>query len=172
MDALTVLSGRGQEPVLCIEQACSRQMYYNMEHAYRDVPGIKPVFGSLGIGVEDPHYEFGGADYSKCSDFIQSKYSSEDGTVLDAHVWLEDASGGVYDVVTRHMEWVASARGKLFHISKHTVIEGWQKGQLASQGLWYVAAPPMTQELMLAVVRRTWYPDYQQLLPMLEQAAR
>jgi len=109
---------------------------------------LKLVAGSLGIGTTKPFFEYGGLAWKKFSNF------SKAGGRVDAHVWLEDEFGNVYDVVTQHIAWVAVVRGKKISLRPRDIIEGKSKEELRKLGLHYVRAEELVGKLIIKKMTR------------------
>ena len=108
------------------------------------------MFGSLGIGVETPFFEFGGSDWSSYLDFDSSPATKHDATgwtSLDCHVWLQDDNDCIYDVKTSYVDVVKHLRNKTVHQSER-VIAGESRSTLAQKGLHYIPAPPQVQDML------------------------
>ena len=144
----------GRSPVLMVQGCCNQQAQFNKTHAYANIdPPLKLVAGSLGIGrpEEDLWFEYGGASCKTVIDFRRLPVQAP-GTV-DAHVWLEDGGGRVWDVVTPLMVYVARAHKKGLDYLPMRIVEGENKDVLAAHGLVYVAAEE--SERLVQEVART-----------------
>ena len=99
------------------------------------------VFGSVGF---NGWFEFGGKDW-KLKDF-EKRHTP--GTISwDAHAWLEDEEGNIYDYIFD--DYDAIARIRTHKKLKHTgIIEGKSKKWCKDHGLTYVAAE---QEVKIAI---------------------
>jgi hypothetical protein len=165
---------RDDMEVLYLGQACSRQGWFNQEHAYREL-GLRSVAGSLGIGLahQVPFYEYGGAEYTTFAHYRRSRFTVDSLAtpgcqVWDAHVWLEDADGRVYDVVSSGMTNCAAVRGKTLRLPERHVIEGVDKAELAAHGLHYAAAVGITQQALMTAMHRQWRPVLDQEVAAIE----
>jgi hypothetical protein len=163
---------RGDLQVLYASQACYHQASFNQAHAYRELE-LRVTVGSLGIGLahEEPFYEFGGADFTTFAHYKQYTVESdlEPGCHLwDAHIWLEDADGRVYDVVSGVMKNCAEVRGKTLRFLERHVIEGLDKSQLAAAGLHYIAAPGAAQAVLMTAISRQWRPAFDTSVAVIE----
>jgi hypothetical protein len=156
----------GKGLVLC-ENGCYLQAKYNMEHAYAG-RGLTMVVGSLGIGMHKPFFEFGGPHYTTVAQF---KMCSIPGGRIswDAHAWLEDKDGRVYDIVTQGMTHCALAWGKDTSFKTGNVVEGVDKPTLAHRGLVYMPAPEFTQMIMKQLFAKQWDGEYMLQLGMYDK---
>ena len=139
----------------CILQAMHNKEVYDAAQ----IPGLKLVSGSLGIGQDEPFFEYGGKDFDTAKDYLQSTTSSRypDGTFcLDAHVWIEDGRGRIYDIVTPQMLTTSRVRRKELSawITVHKPIEGIERSVLAGRGLHYVAASKDTSNVLITLMNR------------------
>jgi hypothetical protein len=126
------------------EKACVPLCLLNQEiYALRGIP-LKLVAGSLGVGTKDPFFEFGSLHFRTISDFLSSPYTKQitkGCTIMDAHMWLEDNEGKVYDVVMKHIaKIVPRERRKTVYVRARQVLEGVDKRELSGMGLVYVPA--------------------------------
>lgn len=154
-----VVDGR----VLCIADACVRQAWYNSEHVYKSL-NLKVVAGSLGIGIHQPFYEYGGLDYTTLDDFKNSPYTKKNifgYRSWDAHVWLEDDAGNVYDVITDYMILVAKIMSKDIKLDQATLIEKRRPRYLKRLGFRYKKFNG--PELMDAITA-DWRPFYDKVI--------
>ena len=69
-------------------------------------------------------------------------------------MWLEDANGGVYDVVQELFMGAAKLYQRELRVQPGHVIDGMSKKQLQAVGLHYVAAPEAASNLILQVCAR------------------
>jgi len=119
------------------ENCFGRALYCQQKLAKLGV-NFKIVVGSLGIGKNKLiFYEFGGLNntHKKKEDFIKEpgKY--------DAHVWLEDSYGKIYDKVTGYIILCSQVRRVQLTFKNPTILEGVTKEELLFKGLSYVEAP-------------------------------
>ena len=142
----------GASRVLMAQGCCNTQARFNLAHAYKD--NLTRTAGSLGIGQVVPWFEYGGAACATVADFLALPVTGKD--TIDAHVWLEDGTGRVWDVVTPHMVFVALSRGKGLGYDAMHIIEGETKAALARRGLVYVTASE--PELLVRVIDRKGAP--------------
>jgi len=113
--------------------SCFLNATYNKNNAYRNL-NLKVVIGSLGL---NGWFEFGGKDWS-INEWKQAKKGK---CSWDAHCWLEDDNGNVYDYCFNDYLWVSRIR--LWTIGDLTegVIERVNKEDCLKRGLTYIAAP-------------------------------
>lgn len=122
---------------------CFTNAAYNMENAYRSHT-LNFVVGSLGIGVK-PFWEYGHVKYKDYEDFdCQNTY--------DAHAWLEDKHGNVFDFVYPSFVSIAHIHNRQIKLKKGTVIEGKSKSYLAKKGLHYISAPDNIRDKLAKAV--------------------
>ena len=127
------------------EAQCFANAKANQQGAYAD-RNLKLVIGSLGFTKKDGgiHWEFG---YEKATVFLMIKPHG-----IDAHAWLEDEKGDVYDIAQRSWLAIAAARGCAIHIKPLQAIEGVSKELLSRKGLHYLQADTIVQ----SVVSKRW----------------
>lgn len=136
------------------EGACILTSTLNQEVYKQRGKNLTQVAGSLGLGTRDPWYEFGGANFRTTDDFLSSKYSgmtSAGYMGMDAHMWLEDDQGRVYDIVTKHVVMTALHRSKTIAVQAGEVLAGVHKSELKRKGMIY---KPATVEF------RDWWIDH------------
>ncbi len=96
------LAGAGPRQLLLMpsghmvgEGCCAFGAWHGLLSVYKD-RSLRIVSGSLGWGKDEPFWHFGGPDFTTLEQF---KHTWLGGGAMDVHVWLEDASGCVYDIV-------------------------------------------------------------------------
>lgn len=149
--------------VVWTNNQCFYTSLFNNTHAFARFQ-LHLVYGSLGVGKRSPFFEFGGADFNTLNDFMSSGATNVDraGRVsLDAHVWLEDNNGKIYDVCTDHMRRVCEIRRLDPIQSNITIITGVEKSRLQGAGIWHVAAPSSVQQQLAQVFHSSWYETYE-----------
>ena len=156
--------------LIWIENMCFKQASFNMDHYYKDIgKDLIRVVGSLGIGQPSDKnglwFEFGGAENTIVKDYKDTFTKNKE--CWDAHVWLEDADGKVYDIVTDQMVYAALFHDKSMHLTEGTVIES-TKDQLREKGLHYIPAPGPTQGVLYAVMAKRMLPEYESVKMMLQ----
>jgi hypothetical protein len=97
------------------------------------------VYGSIGM---NDWFEYGGKDW-KLKDFKKK----QEGWRWDAHAWLEDKDGNVYDYAFDWYNEVAKIQTKR-PLKITGLIEGMSKSELKSLGLTYVEA---SKDVALAI---------------------
>ncbi|KAI8820887.1 uncharacterized protein EV422DRAFT_506606 [Fimicolochytrium jonesii] len=127
--------------IYCEDHQCLAYNTVNANDGWKHL-NLKIVAGSLGIGRTKPFFEYGGETWTEFHQFNR-------GDRVDAHVWLEDENGRVYDIVTMHMCGVASVRGKEFRLQPYRIIDGMSKQKLCALGLHYVPSTDAIQSLIL-----------------------
>lgn len=147
-------------PILYVPRGCNMHARFNRAHYYED-QNLRLVAGSIAIGASDnPVFEYGHANFKTIADFRSVKWPR----ALDAHMWLENEAGGVYDVVDPHCVQGARLHSQPFHLAPLEVLEGRSKEELRSLGLHYIPAPQQTQELLLRVFDRLSAGNYEKHL--------
>ena len=117
---------------------CFINSFINKRHTYKD-KDLKLVIGSIGF---NGWFEFGGKDW-KLKDFLKRH---EVGSVCwDAHCWLEDAEGNIYDFAFEDYSEVARIQTRK-PIRHHGLIEGQSKAWCEERGLTYVPADAETSK--------------------------
>jgi len=119
---------------------------WNQKHAWKDLD-LNLVCGSLGF---EDWFEHGSPSYASARDFTGGKPIG-----WDWHVWLEDSSGRVYDIVSGQWHGIAAIHGKRLDVPRGPV-EGVEKTRLHAKGLRYVAAPAETQCILLDMAGRVY----------------
>ena len=125
-------------PLTYKEGNCFVNAFINKRNYYKDL-NLKLMFGSLGM---NDWFEYGGKDW-KYADF--AKNHKEGSFIWDAHCWLEDEEGNVYDYAFKWYDQVARKHTKkgLKHLG---LIEKKSKEWCRKQGLSYVPADAETSK--------------------------
>jgi len=89
-------------PLRYIPGYCFHNAYINQNYHYKD-RNLKLVIGSLSF---NGWTEYGGINWT-LADFVKN---SPGGRSWDAHAWLEDDDGFIYDMVFDSYHWVAERR--------------------------------------------------------------
>ena len=110
------------------------------------------IVGSLGVGLRDPWFEFGGKDWTTTSQFRTVKWGVK---LWDCHVWYELVDDTIYDVVTDNVVVVAQQHGREVRLAPLTVVGGRSRVWWMQQGFWYKPAPAEIQEELLRAVMAT-----------------
>ena len=120
------------------EGCCFYNAYINQRNCYKQL-GLKWCFGSMAY---NGWWEFGGTDYKTLDDFQKGKYTKG----YDAHAWLEDKDGRVYDFVSAKDAFTSRIRTDkdILHRGK---MEGWTKEECANVGITYL---PASEKVRLA----------------------
>lgn len=146
--------------LIYIQGNCLTQARYNaMRGVWKHVleGGGRIVVGSIGIGMgDDPWFEYGGRDFEKYHHFESSPFTNTKDGVWDAHVWLEDRHGNVWDIVTPYMKTVAKLRNKQLDPGiascTPTVYAGRNKSDCAEQGIHYIATDEVTSDTLATLM--------------------
>lgn len=133
-----------RKPNSCFVNAFNNQQVYWERH------DLTMVLGSLGVGImgdekkdTDVWWEFGSKHFTRAKQFTPRSGS------IDAHVWLEDAKGNIYDFVPHNLIWIAGFRGVAIDFKQDEIFEGVSKDQLAKKGLHYLSASAEIQQVLL-----------------------
>jgi len=119
---------------------CFLNAFINKRNHYKS-KNLKLVFGSLGL---NDWFEYGGSDWSTKE--FAAKHTP--GThIFDAHAWLEDTDGNVYDFCFDWYDGVSRTRTKK-PLGISGLIEGVSKAELQTKGLTYLPADKATQAYM------------------------
>ena len=113
----------------------------NKKNAFKHIPGLKVVYGSLGL---NGHFEFGGKHHT-----VKDYYTNP----FDSHAWLEDNDGNVYDYIFAEYGDFAKAWGKTVTFNTGWEILGISKQDLKEDGLEYIPAPLKAQRDIFNNVR-------------------
>jgi hypothetical protein len=148
-----------------IDGHCMFSALLNQRRAYAHVVGLKLVVGSLGIGAAKDaalqvdmkdgsgktarfrikrgvHWEYGAPNATRFEQFISA-------VGIDAHAWLEDAQGNVYDRPGPRLYDLVHAFKRTTTFADTSVYEGVPKATLQRLGLHYAAAPGAVQQALL-----------------------
>ena len=114
---------------------CFLNAYLNKRHVYKHL-NLRQVYGSLAYWG---WFEFGGKKWG-----LRDFRDSASGFRIDAHSWLEDAQGNIYDCVFPQDNEVSKARTRkpLKHIG---LVQGQSYAWAESKGFTYVPAPEDAQ---------------------------
>ena len=114
---------------------CFYNAYINKRNCYKDL-NLKLVIGSIAY---NGWFEFGGEHWRK-EDFLDNR----NGNAWDAHGWLEDEDGNIYDYIFDEDNAVSLYRTNkpIKHLG---LIEKASKYQCSKWGLTYVPADKETQ---------------------------
>ena len=132
-------------PLTYKKSACFTNAFLNSRHAYKNL-GLKLKIGSLGM---NGWFEYGGRDWTR-EDFFRNH--KEGSYRFDAHAWLEDEQGNVYDYIFEWYNQVAvfrtgrplKWRGKIVKMNKR---------ELLKKGLNYKETDPETQKEIFACMK-------------------
>jgi hypothetical protein len=126
-------------PLTYKESNCFINAYINKNNAYK-TKNLKYVIGSVAF---NGFWEFGGEKWGKKE--FEARHTK--GTVCwDAHAWLEDEEGNIYDQVFPFYNYSAKVNtGKKTKVADGTLWEGISKAEAAALGITYKAADKETQ---------------------------
>jgi hypothetical protein len=126
-------------PLTYKKDNCFINAYINHRNHYLDKK-LHIVFGSFAI---NGWFEFGGKNWTK-KDFIKNMTGTY---TTDAHCWLEDDDGNVYDYIHEGYDfWVKIRTNKPMKFSG--LVEGMSKADLLGKGIEYVPADKETQQMI------------------------
>ena len=126
----------GETKPVYIVNNCFFNAYMNQKGCYKDRK-LRVVIGSLGV---NDHYEFGGKEWT-----WKEFKAHGGGFSWDAHAWLEDSEGNIYDYIFREYDAIAklwTGRGLKF-VGR---VEGGSPEKFKEVGVSYVPADKETQE--------------------------
>jgi hypothetical protein len=146
-------------PGFCFVQTSLNQMWYA-----RSETGCKlrVVIGSLGLGrsLAEAHFEYGGARWG-AAEFEEGRRNGAVASgvavvahMWDAHAWLEDDKGNVYDCVYERWAEIALIWRRAPFRGKPGPVEAVPRAALAKRGLHYVPAPADVQVRIREDMRR------------------
>lgn len=117
---------------------CFFNAYINKRHYYKG-KNLKLVIGSVSF---NGFFEFGGETWG-LKEFV-ARHSH--GHIWDAHAWLEDEEGNIYDKIFSFYNYSAKVNtGSELKVATGTVWEGISPQQAKKQGVVYVKADKDTQ---------------------------
>lgn len=126
-------------PLTYKKDQCFINAYINHHNHYLDKK-LRLVIGSFAI---NGWFEFGGKNWTK-KDFIKNLTGTY---TTDAHCWLEDEDGNVYDYIHEGYDfWVKIRTNKPMKFSG--LVEGVSKADLLGKGIEYVPADKETQQIL------------------------
>jgi hypothetical protein len=145
--------------ILCIPYNCMLNAMYNQQNIYKEKQ-LKVVYGSLGVGIDTPFYDFGDPTWTKFSQFQKGKHN------FDAHAWLEDEKGNIYDMTTPYLLTVAKVHRLNIQFQAHEAIVCKSLEECRKIGLHYVAAPVLIQQLIHASYSRSYKEVLDSIVPL------
>ena len=114
----------------------------NKDNAYKG-KSLRLVVGSVAF---NGWFEFGQEKWTTISEWRKNAHKGK--TTWDAHCWLEDADGNIYDYVFEDYLHIAEMRNGCGPM-KAGLLEGVSKKNCKKRGMLYVPAPANVQELIL-----------------------
>lgn len=138
---------RVQEPTY-YEKFCFLNALINQQGIYKD-KNLKIVVGSLGL---NGWFEFGGRDWDTQKFIKKLSHDQPSGfPSIDAHCWLEDEKGNIYDYIFDTYDVYSMVRTErpLGHLG---LIEKKSKKWCKSAGLHYLPASSDAQRTIMAVI--------------------
>ena len=138
---------------------CFQNAFINKRHALKG-HNLRYVIGSVSF---NDWFEYGGEDWT-LEDFQKNKKGPHR---WDAHAWLEDENGRVYDKIFKHYNWCAKkATGKETKIPDGTFINAVSKERCASLGVRYIPADKATQTAIFTSMLKTCLNDETRMLKL------
>jgi hypothetical protein len=126
-------------PLTYTSGKCFYNAYINKRNFYKD-RNLKLVFGSVSF---NGFFEFGGETWG-LKEFEARHIKGSH--VWDAHAWLEDEDGNIYDKIFPFYNYSAKVNtGSELKVASETVWEGISPYQAKKQGVVYVKADKETQ---------------------------
>lgn len=125
---------------------CFLDAHLNIIHFNKDKLHI--VVGSLGIGKgNNVYYEYGGLGKEyKC---IENIIPNDQHSGFDAHVWLEDEKGRVYDACRFEFILISKLWGKSIDFKNPCSFIAKTKNELKEKGLVYI---PFDKDIQCNVI--------------------
>jgi hypothetical protein len=123
---------------------CMWNAVYNQQCAYKGM-GLRIVCGSVSV---DDHFCFGGSEKWTAKE----AFSPTDGG-MDAHVWLEDKDGNVYD--KWFYEYLNGTHPKGKKPIPETIFKGKSKKDIAAK--WRIRYFPMERKETTLLMRSIFY---------------
>jgi hypothetical protein len=127
---------------------CFQNALTNKDLAYKNL-NLHLVIGSLGF---NGWFEFGGKDWETLDDWKAK--GSKGGGSWDAHGWLEDDEGNVYDYVFDEYLEIADMRNGRGKMTAGLVERLSKKNAEKRRGLTYIPASAEVQAYILADLRK------------------
>ena len=136
---------------------CFYNAIHNKAHRYKHL-NLRLVMGSVGIGYDCPFYEYGNPKWGWVKEFKRGRLC------YDAHCWLEDDQGRVYDAAHPDIYKIIAAKhdNEISDEIPHEIF-GTDKYDLLCLGLYYEPAPKKTQRRIIAEFERA-YPAHEAFL--------
>lgn len=126
---------------------CFINSFINKKHCYKD-KNLRFVIGSLAL---NGWCEWGGVNWT--TEKFLANYDGKHS--FDAHAWLEDEEGNIYDCVFPEYNRVALLRsGKATGFANGTVLEGVSKAKCEQRGLSYYPADKQSQVAMFVCIHK------------------
>jgi hypothetical protein len=121
---------------------CFFNAFINKRHYYKDKK-LKMVIGSVAF---NDFFEFGGRHWG-LKDFGESHPAGT--AIWDAHAWLEDDDGNIYDYIFPHYNFCAVVQtGEKMKVADDTLWEGISPSDAKALGVEYVKADKDTQAMI------------------------
>ena len=128
-------------PVLYCVGMCFLNAEWNRTHAYADLR-LHPVVGTLALNGWE---EYGGSDWSEAK-WLEAR---KDYLQWDAHCWLEDDEGNVYDFCfDRYIEIALIQTGRR-GLLKTGILERASRVDCGKRGMRYTPAPSAIQRMVM-----------------------
>lgn len=139
---ISIVSTKTNKPLTYTQGQCFMNADKNVRSAYSGLD-LHLVIGSLGL---NGHFEYGGKDWTERDWIVKGRKGQGS---WDAHCWLEDKDGNVYDYCFAHYlecakQWKKGDIAQLYE----GVLEAVSKEECAKRSMEFVAAPPKIQILI------------------------
>jgi hypothetical protein len=126
-------------PLTYAKGNCFINAYINKRHHYKD-KNLRYVIGSVAF---NGFFEYGGRNWG-LADF--KKKNTPGSYVWDAHAWLEDDEGNIYDYIFPFYNYSAEVNtGSKMKVADNTLWEGISPSKAKKMGVEYVKADKETQ---------------------------
>jgi hypothetical protein len=127
-------------PLTYKDGQCFFNAFINKRHTYKD-KNLRYVIGSVSF---NGFFEFGGKTWG-LADFVK-KHTPGCPPAWDAHAWLEDDDGNIYDYIFPHYNCCAVLQtGSKMKVADNTLWEGISPSNAKKMGVEYVKADKETQ---------------------------
>lgn len=143
----TTSNQTGKELTFALNQ-CFQNALTNKDNGYKTL-NLHLVIGSLGL---NGWFEFGGKDWTTLAEWKAK--GMKGGGSWDAHGWLEDDEGNVYDFCFANYLTIADVRNGRGKMTEGLVERLGKKNAEKKRGLTYIPAPAEVQAFILADLRK------------------
>ena len=135
-------------PLTYNEGECFVNAFINKRNYYKS-KNLKYVIGSVSF---NGFFEFGGKNWGP-KEF--EKRHTKGTHIWDAHAWLEDEEGNIYDFIFPFYNYSAKVNtGRELKVAKNTLWEGISRAEAKEMGVEYIAADKVTQTAVFISILR------------------